>query len=281
MEKNKTVKLARWIPPYTATIFAAAIIAASIASRSLDPFAESLWKYYPWPRAALALTRDAGFAMRIGNYYFGGGTYDLDIAGRAYRKAAAIDSNVPWGHYQLARVFFMRRAYEDALRELELARLANPEDRRWLYIRGLIYAFRGLPGDLDRAAEDFRRFTDWMPGEWAGHSDLAWVLAKAGKYRESKASAQKAFREAAGAEANPWLWNALGVAELNLGNSVAAKTAFRRASELASGLSLEDWRRAYPGNDPATAQAGIAAFQNAVAENLRRAERAGVDNGGR
>ncbi len=233
------------------------------------------WQKYSNAGTALALNRsDRELAMQIGNYYFGGQKYDLTIAERAYQKAVAIEPGILWGHYQLARINFMRREYEDALKEIALELEHNPENLRSLYVRGLVYAFRELAGDLGRAEDDFRRFTDWAPKEWAGYNDLAWILSKAGKYREAKATIESAFREVLNANENPWLWNGLGAAELNLGNYREAATAFTRAQELAQGLSAAVWHQAYPGNDPTDAESGITAFRAAITTNLSRA----VDN---
>lgn len=257
-----------WIP------VAVILLGWFLLSRS--GLAKIAWQEHRWPRVALALNRDASLAMQIGNYYFGGKAYDLAMAERAYRKAVAIGPGILWGHYQLARIHFMRREYEDALKEIALELEHNPENLRSLYIRGLIYAFRNQLGDLGRAEDDFRRFTQWTPKEWAGYNDLAWALSKSGKYGEAKAAIQLALREVPEAGANPWLWNSLGAAELNLGNYPRATFALKRAQELLEGLSETSWRQAYPGNNTADAKLGIAAFREAITENLRRA--AAVNN---
>lgn len=253
-----------------------AAVAAFVFLLSRDELTEAAWEQYRWPRVALVISRDAELAMQIGNYYFGGPAYDLAVAERAYRKAVAIEPGILWGHYQLARIHFMRREYEDALQKVALELEHNPENLRSLYIRGLMYAFRDQPGDLGRAEDDFRRFTQWVPKEWAGYNDLAWVLSKQGKYAEAKTAIEAAFREVPGDESNPWLWNSLGAAELNLGNYREATSAFKRAQDLAQGLSEASWRQAYPGNNPADAASGIQAFKDAIAENLQRA--AAVNN---
>ena len=100
---------------------------------------------------------------------------------------------------------------------------------------------------------------------------MAWVLSKQGKYKEAKEAISAAFREIRESESNPWFWNALGVAELNLKKYGAAKTSFKKAKTLAENLTLADWRRAYPGNNPASAEEGLSAFVAAIEENLQRA----------
>ncbi len=64
------------------------------------------------------LNRDASLAMQVGNYYFNGGVYDLNAAERAYKNAVAIDPKILWGHYQLARVYFIKGDKDKALEEI-------------------------------------------------------------------------------------------------------------------------------------------------------------------
>ncbi|MBI2054951.1 MAG: tetratricopeptide repeat protein [Candidatus Sungbacteria bacterium] len=237
-----------------------------------DSLADAAWQKYRSPAAALALVgRDAGLSMQLGNYYFNGGAYDLAKAERAYRKAVVADPKILWGHYQLARIIFVKGKYAEALAEINKELEANPENLRSLYVRGLIY---GYGGNLAAAEDDFRRFTEWAPKEWAGYNDLAWILQKEAKYEKAEKILNSAFKEALNAEKNPWLWNGLGVAELNLGKFEEAKKAFESAQKLADGLSLADWQAAYPGNNPEAAENGLGAFKDAITTNLRQAENA-------
>lgn len=222
------------------------------------------------------LNRDVSLAMQIGNYYFGGGAYDLNAAEKAYKNAVAIDPKILWGHYQLARIYFVKGDKNKALEEINNELVANPENLRSLYVRGLIYGYRNLPGDLEKAAEDFEHFTNWAPKEWAGYNDLAWILSKLTKYKEAKDAAQKGIQEALGGKENPWLWNSLGVAQLNLGGYKDAGESFSKAKNLALKLTVSDWRKAYPGNSPDQANNGLLVFRQAIEENLKKSRR--VDN---
>ncbi|MFY9462427.1 MAG: tetratricopeptide repeat protein [Candidatus Sungiibacteriota bacterium] len=249
---------------------------------SQDFLARIVWQKYGRPDVALWLVRqDADFALLLGNYYFGAtigkSEYDLEKAERAYKRAIAAKPGILWGHYQLARIYFMKGDYAGALSEIALELEANPENLRSLYVRGLIYGYRNYPGDLEKAEEDFRRFTFWAPKEWAGYNDLAWILFKQKKYQEAKEAIQTALREVPDANGNPWLWNALGVAELNLREYKNAKISFEKARNLAKNLTARDWRLAYPGNNPADAESGLSAFRKAIEENLKRSQ-TGVDN---
>jgi len=238
---------------------------------SRDLFARTAWQKYHSPALALALAhQDTKLLMNLGNYYFNGGAYDLARARRAYEKALRVDSKILWGNYQLGRIYFVEGDFAKALEEINKELEANPENLRSLYVRGLIYGYRGQAGDLAKAEEDFQVFTMWSPSEWAGYNDLAWILAKAGKYEESKKAVLRAFENVPDGKENPWLWNSLGVALLNLGKISEAKTAFENALRYSEGVTEIEWRKAYPGNNPASAGEGPQAFRNAIEENLKR-----------
>jgi len=247
---------------------------------SRDSLARVAWQKYRLPQAAVLLDRsNAELAMFIGSYHFngviGGGEYNPDIALKAYRKAVSINPKILWGHYQLARIYFVKGDFDLALEEINKELEANPENLRSLYVRGLIYGYRNQFGDLELAENDFRRFTSWAPSEWAGYNDLAWILSKEGKYKEAEKELGRAFENVSEGRKNPWLVTALGVAELNLKKYSRAVDSFKTAKELAEKLTIEEWRRSYPGNNPATSSEGLSAFLQAIDENLRRAETSG------
>src|SRR3990167_684263 len=190
--------------------------------------------------------KDAAEAVRLGNYYFNGAGGDgLEKAEAGFVKGEK------------------DRALEEINKELEV----NPENLRSLYVRGLIYE---SSGKLAEAEADFKRFVLWAPKEWAGYNDLAWILAKEGKYREAKEVLLEALKKTGRAEKNSWLWNSLGVAELNLGEYANARKSFTKAKESASMLPLKDWQDAYPGNNPEESARGLADFKRAIEENLKR-----------
>lgn len=248
---------------------------------SQDALARFAWRNYGRADIALALvSRDAGLATQVGNYYFGAtlgkSEYDLEKAERAYQKAVRADNKILWGHYQLGRIYFAEGKFDEALEEINRELEANPENLRSLYVRGLIYGYRVLPGDFEKAEQDFRRFTEWAPKEWAGYNDLAWILSKLGRYREAEETILAVLREVSNAGTNPWLWNSLGVAELNLRKYAQARISFGKAGEFAKNLSAREWRLAYSGNNPADAESGLIAFRKAIEDNIRRS--GGVNN---
>src|SRR3989344_5343397 len=243
---------------------------------SRDALASFVWQKYRLSQVAVLLDgSNAELAMFIGSYHFngviGGGEYNPDIALKAYRKAVSINPKILWGHYQLARIHFVKGVFNLALEEINKELEANPENLRSLYVRGLIYGYRNQFGDLELAENDFRRFTYWAPSEWAGYNDLAWIFSKGGKYREAEEELGRAFENISEARKNPWLLTALGVAELNLKKYSRAADSFKKAKELAEKLTIEEWRRSYQGNNPATNSEGLSAFLKAIDENLRRA----------
>ncbi|OHA06476.1 MAG: hypothetical protein A3B29_05455 [Candidatus Sungbacteria bacterium RIFCSPLOWO2_01_FULL_51_34] len=255
------------------TILLALIIAAALSGAvvfSADRIATFAWKNYRAARVALFFVRnDAELASDIGRYYFGLGGYDTELAKRAYGRAIAIEQKIILGHYELSRLYFVEGDHTRALREINTEIRLNPENVRALYVRGLIY---GSIGDSEKAAEDFHRFTEWAPTEWAGYNDLSWALVKAGRYHEAGDAIRRALLIAPGAETNPWLWNSLGVAELNAGNGGGAIMSFTNAQTFAAELTEADWRASYPGNDPKDAGSGLHSFRASIDENLRRAE---------
>lgn len=245
------------------------------------PTAAARFVWREWHAGTLAVVldqSDAPLAMQIGNWYFGtvflGGAaphYNPALAKRAFTKALAIEPTILSGHYSLARIAFARGDFKTALHEIGAELASNPQNLRSLYIRGLIYGYRDLPGDQALAEADFTRFIAWAPSEWAGYNDLAWILAKEGKYAEVEGVISQAFTKVKGGRENPWFWNELGVARLNLGESAGAKTALTTALTYARKLTIADWREAYSGDSPEDAQSGLDAFLAGISENLAKA----------
>ncbi|OGF78250.1 hypothetical protein A3F23_02355 [Candidatus Giovannonibacteria bacterium RIFCSPHIGHO2_12_FULL_43_15] len=247
------------------SVFAVLLFGFLLSQNALATIA---WQKYRNARAAIILTKDDKLALEIGNHYFNGaGGYDLEKSERAFKKAVQIDSKILWGHYQLARIYLVRGERIKALSEINKELDANPENLRALYIRALINSYNG---NFNSAEKDFRNFVSWAPKEWAGHNDLAWVLLKQGKYQEAEDALEIAFQDVYKSEENSWLWNSLGVAELNLRKYKTAEASFRKARELAETITLEEWSRAYPGNNPAESEKGFSDFKRAIEENLKR-----------
>ena len=208
----------------------------------------------------------AQMAMPVGDYYFNGGAYDLGWAERVYGAALALDPRVPLAHYQRARIHFLRGNFYSALREINGELDIYPENLRSLYVRGLIY---GYMSELTRAREDFKRFIEWAPAEWAGYNDLAWIQVKLGKFQEGKETITRAFAVMPGERnRNPWLWTSLGVTHLNLGEYTRASEAFLTALRMTERMSAQYFWSAYPGNDPRGAEEAFRQFRATLNFNL-------------
>lgn len=221
---------------------------------------------------ALFLTSDAEMVFDIGRRSFELDSYDIPLARKAFEKTVELQPDMLNAHYQLARVLFVEGKFEEALTAINKELQYHPNNLRSLYVRGLIYSYSNR---LALAEADFKKFVAWVPTEWAGHNDLAWVLGQEGKYREGKEVVISALAKAHGGETNPWLWNTFGVQELNLGEYAQAVRSFEKAQEFAGQLDEKSWRAAYPGNDPGTTLAGLEEFRNAIESNLVKA-RAGT-----
>lgn len=236
-----------------------------------DSIARSAWGKYGAADVALLLNRgDAALASELGRYYFNGGEYDLAKAKRSYEKAISIDPTVLWGHYQLARIYFVEGDFEKALEEINTELAVNPENLRSLYVRGLIYGY--MNGELEKSEQDFRAFVNWASLEWAGYNDLAWVLLQEKKYPEAREVMQQAFDTVPQAEANVWLWNTRGVTELNVGAYASALTSFLEAEKLVNQLGVTEWSEAYPGNSLEQASEGYRIFKEAISLNIEESK---------
>ena len=233
-----------------------------------------------WHAGGLAVVfdrDDAVLAFTIGAYYFGNQfststaekrPYNLPLAQRAFGKAIQISPSLPLAHYMRARIEFIQSDFTSSLEDLNTELALSPGNKRTLYMRGLTYAYRGVPGDLTLAERDFKDFVTWAPREWAGYNDLAFILAKEKHYGNAITVLKEGIAKADSGDKNPWLFDALGVMELNLGDPYDAVEALAKAQTFASSLTDADWQRAYPGNNPVKARDGISAMQAGIAENL-------------
>ena len=220
---------------------------------------------------------DADLAMQMGDWYFTSGqAYDLHKAEVLYARAMALDPHMYLAHYELARIYFVQGDLTKATDFINQELQINPYTLRPLYVRGLIELAQS---NLPAAEDDFTRFVAWSPGEWGGYNDLAFTLAKEAKFAESEAVLKQALKKVPDAEANPWLWNGLGLAQLNQLRYTDAEASFEKASVLAHTITLVQWERAYSANDPEAASESIAAFQQSIQKNLTIAKRGGTIGG--
>ncbi len=261
-------------------VFVIFLLALGSFTLARDAMAGLAWNTGMNETALSLLRSDPSLAMALGRYYFGGEAYDLPKAKRAFGIAAAHNPAPVMAHYQLARIYFVEGLFDTALREANAELKEHPENFRTLYIRGLVFAYRGERGDTKRAESDFKNFVAWAPEEWAGYNDLAWILLSDKSFKEAKETVEAAFAEIPEARENPWLLNNLGLALLGLGDYKKARDVFSVAHANASVLTVEEWYKAYPGNDRVSAAAGLQSFKKAIITNLATTERknSNVDN---
>jgi len=267
-----------WLAALMGIVIALAVLFYTPASTVAARYAWS--RGYAGELALVLDKRDAALAFAIGEYYFGNqsaiGTprarlYDLSLAEKAYGKAIEINPSIASAHYMRARIEFVHADFNAAIADLNTELSLYPTNKRTLYMRGLTHVYRGLPGDLSLAEDDFKAFIIWAPREWAGYNDLAFVLAKENKYTEAAKVLKEGIAKADGGAANPWLWDALGVMELNLNENKAALASLIKAQALAAPLTNIDWQRAYPGNNPSVSHSGIEAIKSGIARNVLKA----------
>ena len=223
----------------------------------------SIWQQTHFASLATFLaTRDAALRFEIGNYYFGGGAYNTQKAEEYFKKALEIESDIQGAHYQLARVYFIRGDFYTALNEINKEIELYPDFKRSYYVRGLIYGYAKQP---DKATADFKEFLKWKPESWAGHNDLAWVYFMKGDYKNSAETAREGLVSSPN---NVWLLNSLGVALLNEGKLTEAKEALTKAQTAAEAMTLADWGKSYPGNNPSVYGDGLDAMRASIKRNL-------------
>jgi tetratricopeptide (TPR) repeat protein len=127
--------------------------------------------------------------------------------------------------------------------------------------RGVLF---GYLRKWEEAERDFRKERElWK--NWAADLDLAWILFSQDKLDE----AEKILLEAnKNYQNNVWLLNGLGVIYLNQGKIHQALEKLFSAFEKSQHLSIEDYKRAYPNNDPSFAYQAIENIKAGIAFNI-------------
>lgn len=217
-----------------------------------------------FPAVALALnSNDSTLQTKLGNYYLGGEDYDIKKAESYFKRAIELNEKEQYAHYQLARIYFLKSNFLLGINEINKEIEYYPDFKKSYYVRGLIY---GYNNDLDLSVENFKKFISLDSYNWAGYNDLSWVYFKKGDYLSAKMSALDGLLVA---PSNPWLNNALGVAQLNLDEKSEAKRSFERALYQINSMTPEDWGRSYPGNDPSIYKEGFQSMKNSIQDNLK------------
>lgn len=247
------------------TFFVACVVVLALWG---DRITMAMWNnFHTLPEVVTYFNPDhAELLVSIGYYKFntfGRGSYDLDEAERYLYRALEIDPMVPTAWHQLARIDFLRGNLGAALiKENRQLELHGDAFMPAYYIRGLVYAFGG---QLEKAEADFLRYLEHEPRSWAANNDLAFIYFKQGNYEATLRYAEAGLSHVAG---NPWLLMMKGVALINLGREGEAREPLELALAEAQSLTREDWITAYPGNDPAIAEQGLAEMIGVIEANL-------------
>ena len=254
-------KIKRLVPTAIIVVF---VVSLFLIYTIRKPLGWIVWENFHFAPVALMFNNnDAELFFNIGNYYFGGGAYDIGRAQGYFKKVLGIDPEIAGVHYQNARTHFIRGNFYTALGEINKEIELHPDFKRSYYVRGLIY---GYSKQYEKAEVDFKEFLKWKPDSWAGHNDLAWIYFQEGKYKEARDIARSGLTISPN---NPWLLNSLGVALLNTNDKDGAKDAFTKALAILGSMDKEGWGAAYPGNDPAVYGEGFAQMKKSMEDNLK------------
>lgn len=213
-------------------------------------------------------------AFERGEFYFSHsseGVYDLAKARAAYAEAITEGngSEAIMAEYQLGRIDFLEAKLDSAIVHFERVIEHSKDDLpAAYYMLGLAYAYRAKfndsATDWREAEAAFLQFLEQVPESPWGRTDLSWIYFAQGKYAAMFPLLTEGIKHNPD---SPWLHNMYGLALLNVGRSDEATTHFKTAGELAAKLTPTDWGRAYPGNDPASWDQGLASFRDAIRKN--------------
>lgn len=240
------------------------LIALAAVAVNYDTIAEDIMFRYD---------HTAGRACRYGTKHLSSNEprhYDFERARYFLEACRDLDPTWPGVNYHLSRVYFIQRqpirALMSANAELRLSS-TTPEIPQIYYMKGLI---EGMIGHYDTAAEDYKAFLSLQPdgfNGWAGYNDYAWVLLKGERAEEALAAIKTGLGKYPD---NAWLLTIQTTALYELGRLEEAAEVGARAVVAADALTKEEWRSAYPGNDPRTTADGLATIRRSTRENLEK-----------
>lgn len=223
-----------------------------------------------YENVAYAMAPSAQRAFAYGERHFDAADsadYDINRAEYFLNLAATKDPNVPYLYHELARISFLRGDFKRAMAQISFQiNLHGDTAPNSYYIRGLI---EGYMGDYADSARDYEQYLQFDPRNWAALNDYAWVLLKAERFSDA---ADVTNRGLASFPDNPWLLNSHATALYELGRHQEALVFAQKASLTVGSVTEAQWSRAYPGNDPKIAAAGLSSFKKAVSDNMHTIE---------
>lgn len=220
------------------------------------------------------VSRDADELFQLGQDYFEGEKdYDLSCAQVAYTQAISFDteSRHVLVRYQLGRTYFLQGRFIYAIRLFEEQKeLFEDAVPNVYYMLGLTYGYKARKtaeqSDWQKAEDNFKKAVAHFPSEPWPIVDLAWVYFAQAKYEEMEPLV------AAGLQDHPdnaWLLNMYGLVLLNTADQAdGAHQYFLKAATQAEKVSVFEWGRNYPGNNPASWELGLAEMKKAIAKNV-------------
>ena len=217
-----------------------------------------------------------GTAFDTAQYYFNqdedqAPPYDLEKAAYYFKKAIEEDptSNLLL-LYQAGRVDFIQGNFDAALMKFDMQiQYFGDQVPNVYYMIGLTNGYKarktGYEGDWKKAEEGFQKAITFFPNAPWPYVDLAWIYFSQGKYTDMKPLLEEAFTHDSN---NAWLLNMYGLALLNMGDRIMAHEYFLFAQEQAENLTVKDWSKSYPGNDPQLWAVGLQEFNSLIAKNV-------------
>ena len=201
-------------------------------------------------------------SMRVGNYFFGGGGYNLNIAEKAFLLASKDNPPKLFSNYQLGRINFIKGNFYTAIDYFNEEERIYPENSKVHYMRGLTY---GYMGNENKGIEEFRKYIEKNPKTWAGRNDMAWLQFRGGDIKGAIETIKPAIEVYSG---NPWILNSYGAYLLNDGKYTEALDNFIKAKEVVDKMDYEMWGVAYPGNDPRVYGEGLEQMKKSIDSNI-------------
>jgi tetratricopeptide (TPR) repeat protein len=237
-------------------VIAFALVLNAFYIQIKDTYEDVTYKIFPSAERAYAL----------GEEHFNGQNskeYDIERAEYYFMEALKLDPSITYVHHELARIFFLRGDFVDAMTQIN-SQIAQHGDKtvNSYYVRGLI---EGYMGNYRDSAKDYERFLKSDPHNWAAINDYSWVLLKAGRAQDAKVATEEGLKYFPN---NAWLLNSNSIARYELGDLKGAQEKAQHAWAQVQKVSEAQWLRSYPGNDPAVAGQGIETFKKAVADNM-------------
>ncbi len=223
-----------------------------------------------------AQTLEGKSSFELGEYYFNtannpDGVYDRELARKHYSESIRKDPKGNELHlYQLGRIEFIEGNFLSALYKFDKQiEYFGDTVHNVYYMIGLTNGFLARriedAAAWQRGAEGFQKFLEYEPDSPWARTDLAWIYFAQGKYEAMIPVLETVLDQ------NPnhaWLLNMYGLALLNTDRKDEAREQFLVAKDAAAELTVPDWGRAYPGNDPKRWPEGLSEFLAIIDKNI-------------